>query len=488
MKVLYRLVDIVKRVKYLKIKGVSFPMIDLTPNLDSQSSKPLYIQLYTYIKEEIKGRSLAPHTKLPSKRKLASHLQISQNTIEAAYEQLVAEGYIETLPRKGFFVCEVEPSLITVESPLPYVEEKSYRNQDFTYDFTNTGIDTEAFPFGIYRKLSNDVLRKDNEKVLLLGHPQGEWELREAIAKYLFESRGVRCSPSQIVIGAGTPYLLGKVFQLLEGSIFAVENPGYHRKLVSFEKKPEEVKMIPLDQDGLVLSKLEESKANVAIVTPSHQFPCGMIMPIARRMQLLKWAEQKENRYIIEDDYDSEFRYTGKPIPALQGLDANEKVIYIGTFSKALLPSLRVSYMVLPKPLVQTYQTDFFFYTQSVSRVDQEILSRFIQEEHWEKHIHKMRVVYQKKRNVLVSAISTYFPKSVEVIGQDSGLHILLRPNNEMTEAELISQAAKYSIKVYPVSTFGEFDNGTVLLGFAILTEEKIQEAIQLLSEAWFEN
>ncbi|MBM7587904.1 GntR family transcriptional regulator/MocR family aminotransferase [Bacillus pakistanensis] len=461
-------------------------MIDLTPNLDSQRNEPLYIQLYNYIKDEIKGRSLAPHTKLPSKRKLASHLQISQNTIEAAYEQLVAEGYIETLPRKGFFVCEVEPSLITGESPLPYVEEKSYRNQNYICDFTNTGIDTGAFPFAIYRKLANDVLRKDNENVLLLGHPQGEWALREAIAKYLFESRGVRCSPSQIVIGAGTPYLLGKVFQLLKESVFAVENPGYHRKLVAFEKSLEEVKMIPLDQDGLVLSKLEESQANVAIVTPSHQFPCGMIMPITRRMQLLKWAEQEENRFIIEDDYDSEFRYTGKPIPALQGLDANEKVIYIGTFSKALLPSLRVSYMVLPKPLVQTYQQDFFFYTQTVSRVDQEILSRFIQEEHWEKHIHKMRVVYQKKRNVLVSAIATYFPTSVEVIGQDSGLHILLRPNNGMTEAELISQAAKQRIKVYPVSTFGEFDNRTVLLGFAILSEEKIQEAIQLLSDAWF--
>jgi GntR family transcriptional regulator/MocR family aminotransferase len=203
-------------------------------------------------------------------------------------------------------------------------------------------------------------------------------------------------------------------------------------------------------------------------------------------MQLLNWADAKEERYIIEDDYDSEFRYSGKPIPALQGLDSNEKVIYMSTFSKALLPSLRISYMVLPKSLIQMYQRDCFFYPQTVSRIDQDIIKKFLQDGYWERHIQKMRVIYRKKRDALVSSISKYFPEFVEIIGQDSGLHLLIRPNNGMTEKELIEQAAQYSIRVYPVSAYGKSDDKTVLLGFAILSEEEIYKAIQLLAKAWF--
>ncbi len=462
-------------------------MLELTPELDVYSEKPLYMQLYDYIKTEMKAGKLTPHTRLPSKRKLARHLQISQNTIEAAYGQLVAEGYIEALPRRGYFVCEVEQNIFNTERNVPYVEEKPHRDREYIYDFSHTGVDARSFPFDLYRKLASEVLRIENQQVLMLGHPQGDFDLREAIAKYMYESRGVRCSPSQIIIGSGTQHLMRILFQLLQGSIFAVENPGYHHKLVTFEKGSGDVIMIPLDQDGIIVSNLEESHANVVCVTPSHQFPCGMTMPISRRIQLLNWAEKKEGRYIIEDDYDSEFRYSSKPIPALQGLDSNEKVIYMSTFSKAMLPSLRISYMVLPKPLIELYQREYFFYTQTVSRIDQDILRRFLQEGYWEKHIHKMRVIYHRKRDVLVSAISTYFPDSVEIIGQDSGLHILVRTNNGMTEQELIEQAAKYSIKVYPVSTYGKHDNKTVLLGFAILPEEEIQEAVQLLVKAWFQ-
>lgn len=461
-------------------------MLELTPKLDVQSNEPLYVQLYNYIKEEMKTGKLMPHTKLPSKRKLARYLRISQNTIEAAYGQLVAEGYIEAVSRKGYFVCEVEQSVFDINRSIQYIEEKPHWDRDYRFDFSNTGVDARSFPFGLYRKLASEVLRMENQHLLMLGHPQGELELREAIAKYMYESRGVRCSPSQIIIGSGTQYLIKLLFQLLQGSIFAVEDPGFHRKLVIFEKGREYVKMIPLDQDGIILSHLEESGANVAFVTPSHQFPCGMVMPISRRMQLLTWAERKQDRYIIEDDYDSEFRYSGKPIPALQGLDSNENVIYMSTFSKALLPSLRISYMVLPKKLITMYQKEYFFYTQTVSRIDQNILRRFLQEGYWEKHIHKMRVVYQKKRDILVSTISIYFPKSVKIIGQDSGLHILVQPNNGMTEQELIEQAAKYNIKVYPVSAYGKCDNKTVLLGFAMLSEKEIQDAILLLAKAWF--
>lgn len=462
-------------------------MLELTPNLNTKSKIALYVQLYEYIKKEIKDGTIPAFTKLPAKRKLASYLQVSKNTVEAAYEQLLAEGYIESASRKGYFVCEIE-QMIYVEGSEAKVEEVSFREENYTFDFTQTGVDTDTFPFTTYRKLINDVWEPHNNELLFLGHPQGELSLREEIASYLYESRGVRCSASQIVLGAGTQILVKLLFQLLKGSNYAVENPGYHRKMVVFEQGEKKVQILSLDRDGICMTDLENSDANVVFVTPSHQFPYGMIMPITRRTQLLQWAKKEEDRYIIEDDYDSEFRYSGKPIPALQGLDTDGKVIYMGTLSKALLPSLRMSYIVLPKNVIKKYQKEYLFYTQSVSRMDQEVIRRFLNEGYWEKHIHKMRVVYRKKRDRLVFEIEKYFSNRVEVIGEDSGLHILLQVHNGMREEELIKEAVKYSIKIYPVSTYykdGTAPENVVLLGFAILSEEEIAKAIQLLHKAW---
>ncbi|MBJ8084005.1 PLP-dependent aminotransferase family protein [Bacillus cereus group sp. N14] len=463
-------------------------MLELTPNLNTKSKIALYVQLYEYIKKEIKDGTIPAFTKLPAKRKLASYLQVSKNTVEAAYEQLLAEGYIESASRKGYFVCKIE-QMIYVERSEAKVEEVSFQEENYKFDFTQTGVDTDTFPFTTYRKLINDVWQPHNNELLFLGHPQGELSLREEIANYLYESRGVRCSASQIVLGAGTQILVKLLFQLLKGSNYAVENPGYHRKMVVFEQGEKKVQMLSLDRDGICMAELENSDANVVFVTPSHQFPYGMIMPITRRTQLLQWAKKEEDRYIIEDDYDSEFRYSGKPIPALQGLDTDGKVIYMGTLSKALLPSLRMSYIVLPKNLIKKYQKEYLFYTQSVSRMDQEVIRKFLNEGYWEKHIHKMRVVYRKKRDRLVFEIEKYFSNRVEVIGEDSGLHILLQVHNGMREEELIKEAAKYSIKIYPVSTYykdGTAPENVVLLGFAILSEDEIAKAIQLLHKAWY--
>ncbi|AUD24167.1 PLP-dependent aminotransferase family protein [Bacillus cereus group sp. BC251] len=463
-------------------------MLELTPNLNMNSKKALYVQLYEYIKKEIKDGTISAFSKLPAKRKLADYLQVSKNTIEAAYEQLLAEGYIESISRKGYFVCKIE-QMMDVEGSEAEVEEIPFREGNYTFDFTQTGVDTNTFPFTTYRKLINDVWQPHNNDLLFLGHPQGELSLREEIANYLYESRGVRCSASQIVLGAGTQILVKLLFQLLKGSNYAVENPGYHRKMVVFEQGEKKVQMLSLDRDGICMADLENSDANVVFVTPSHQFPYGMIMPITRRTQLLQWAKKAEDRYIIEDDYDSEFRYSGKPIPALQGLDTDGKVIYMGTLSKALLPSLRMSYIVLPKNLIKKYQKEYLFYAQSVSRMDQEVIRKFLNEGYWEKHIHKMRVVYRKKRDRLVFEIEKYFSNHVEVIGEDSGLHILLKVHNGMREEELIKEAAKHSIKIYPVSTYYKADTApenVVLLGFAILSEEEIEQAVQLLNIAWF--
>ncbi|MEX5850930.1 PLP-dependent aminotransferase family protein [Staphylococcus saprophyticus] len=463
-------------------------MLQLTPNFDIQSKDPIYIQLYSYIQQEIKKKRLLPEMKLPSKRKLSQHLCVSQNTVESAYGQLVAEGYLKALPRKGYYICDIEEEDFNINYQNPqYVEEKLNNNDVYTYDFAYTGVDPESFPFNLYRKLVNEIFQSDNKQILQLGHPQGELYLRRAIADYIYEARGVKCYPSQIVIGSGTQTLMKILFLLLPKSKFAVEDPGYHRKMMLFEKEANQVEFIPIDSEGMLVSHLIKSDANVAIVTPSHQFPSGMIMPVSKRLQILKWAKEQKDRYIIEDDYDSEFRYSGKPVPALQGLDTGENVIYMGTFSKLLLPSLRISYMVLPISLINIYQEDFFFYAQTVSRIDQNILKEFLNRGHWEKHIQKMKVVYRKKRDVLITAISKHFPESVEVIGEDSGLHLTLRLNNGMTEQEAIDQAAKFGVKVNSVSEYGENDGQTVLLGFAVLSIEQIKAAVKLLEKAWFE-
>ncbi|MBF0705819.1 PLP-dependent aminotransferase family protein [Alkalihalobacillus hwajinpoensis] len=462
-------------------------MWQLTPNLNGESKDPLYIQLYLYIKHEIKSGSLVPDMKLPSKRKFAQHLSVSQNTVETAYGQLVAEGYIESRPRKGYFVSPIDEENFSLPRDVHHVEEKPCKHHGYTYNFAYTGVDFESFPLSLYRKLMNEVLRSDNKEIFQLGHPQGEFELRKLLSEYVYEARGVRCSPSQIIIGSGTQTLLKLLFQLLPHSKFAVEDPGYHRKVTLFEKKETQVELIPIDSDGMLFSNLKGSSADVAIVTPSHQFPCGMIMPVSRRLQLLKWAREEEDRYIIEDDYDSEFRYSGKPIPALQGLDTGENVIYMGTFSKALLPSLRISYMVLPASLIKTYQNEFFFYTQTVSRIDQKVLKKFLKRGHWERHIQKMKMIYRKKRDVLIDEIAQYFPETVEVIGQDSGLHLMLRLNNGMTEQEAIDRAAKLGIKVNAVSEYGKNDGQTVIMGFAVLTTEQIKAGVKLLAKAWFD-
>lgn len=468
-------------------------MIELTPVLNSTSQTPLYVQLYEYIKQEIKVGTISSGTKLPSKRKLASYLKLGQNTVEAAYHQLMAEGYIESVSRTGFFVCNVQQNMLyseqnTIErmTKRDTKPEKAYR-----FDFNHIGVDLHHFPYAVYRKLINEIVQPENAPFLLIGDVQGELSLRTEIARYLYQSRGVRCSPEQILLGSGTQHLLTLLCQLVTNKKFAMEDPGYHRVRVVLEGNGALLTPIPLDENGIDVSRLEQSSADVVYVTPSHQFPCGMVMPISRRMQLLRWAAQKEGRYIIEDDYDSEFRYTGKPIPSLQGLDTEEKVIYISTFSKALMPSLRVSYMVLPLPLLEHYRQSHALYTQTVSRLDQEILRKFMVNGYWDKHVNKMRILYRKKRDALVSSLLRFFPDNTEIIGQDSGLHILLRVNNGMSEEELLGKAAQKGIKVYPASIYyanqkSQHSSPMIVLGFATLTEEEIKAAVPLLYEAYF--
>ncbi|MCY8235551.1 PLP-dependent aminotransferase family protein [Priestia endophytica] len=310
------------------------------------------------------------------------------------------------------------------------------------------------------------------------------------MARYLYQSRGVECSENQIIIGAGTQYLLSMLCKIVGRElVYGIEEPGYNRVRFIFKEYGQVVKPIPLDQNGINVTHLKDSKVKVVYVTPSHQFPLGMVMPISRRLELIEWAKETGG-YIIEDDYDSEFRYEGKPIPSLQSLDSNEKVIYMGTFAKSLIPSLRLSYMVLPSKLLIEYNKHFIGYVQTVSRLHQHTLKLFIETGQWSRHLNKVRNIYKKKHNALLTAIRAHMDGKVKVMGSGAGLHVLLEPKNNMTERELIDKARKQGVLVYPVSTFYDQpphqECPQILLGFAGLDENGINEGVQLLSKSWF--
>ncbi len=465
-------------------------MIELTPALEYRSEQPLYIQLAIYIKQEILSGRIKPREKLPSKRNLSNYLGVSGNTIQSAYDQLCAEGYVESKPRKGLFVTTFEDDL-TSNQKYPYKAATNFEpvQANVKIDFNSGKVDLEHFPYATWRKLTIQSLYQDHGALFYTGHPQGELLLREQIAKHLFSSRGVRCTANQIIIGAGSQVLMGLLCLLIgKEPIYALENPGFHRTRITIQDLGIQTIPIPLDPAGINIKQLKNSEASVVYVTPSHQFPYGMIMPIPRRMELLKWAED-QNGYIIEDDYDGEYRYKGKPIPSLQGLDTKGKVVYLGTFSKSLIPSIRISYMVLPSTLVTKYHEHFTVYKQSVSRLHQDTLYRFMNDGHWQSHLNKMRTLYRKKHATLLSAIQNYLGDKVDVIGENSGLHIVLEVKNNMKEDQLISMAMSVGVKVYPLSIyyqgFKEDLGSSVLLGFGGLSESEIDTGIQLLKEAW---
>ncbi len=464
-------------------------MNELTINLNTKLHIPLYEQIYHYIKEEICSGRLGCGEKLPSTRALAKHLDVSRSTVETAYEQLLSEGYIETIPCKGVYVSELEGLYRHVVDQEKREEKRIQNRKTYRYDFSPNGIDLQSFPYNTWRKISREVLNNTETELLKSGESQGEATLRYAIQKYLYQSRGVNCEIEQIVVGAGNEYLLMLLGMILgTKKKVAFENPTYKRAYRLFEKLSYTVTTVDMDKYGMKVDQLRASEADMAYVMPSHQYPLGIVMPIKRRTELLRWASEVEGRYIIEDDYDSEFRYKGKPIPALQGYDIDSKVIYLGTFSRAIAPAIRVSYMVLPTTLVETYRKQCEFLSCTVPKMDQMILQKFMETGSFERHLNKMRAIYKNRRDVLLSNLKPLAGKC-QITGEHAGVHLLLRFVNRKTEQELIELAEQHNIKVYGLSTYDtehrEEEGATILLGFANLKEEDIIEATKLLCEIW---
>jgi len=468
-------------------------MNDLTISLDVHASVPLYEQIYHYIKNEIQNGGLPFKERLPSSRKLADYLQVSRTTVNMAYDQLIAEGFIEAVPHRGYFVCDLEGLVhikptITQDTGEPVSGEEVYQ-----FDFSPHGVDLNSFPHNAWRKLSKELLQEEDKYMFRLGDPQGERKLRETIAVYLHQARGVNARPEQIIVGAGNDFLLLLLCSMFGGSMkIAMESPTYRKAYDLLRNFSNDVRIVEMDESGMRVEQLEKTGAWLAYVMPSHQYPLGTVMPVKRRMQLLRWAStggDGEERYIIEDDYDSEFRYKGKPIPALQGYDRDDRVIYIGTFSKSIAPSIRVSYLVLPMRLMDLYRARAGNISSPGSRVDQMRIAGFLNQGYYERHLNRMRAVYRSRHDVLLEELKA-FRGICRVRGENAGVHLLLTFTNGMTEEEAIHRAAAQGVRVYGLSGYyvGEARKpaqDTVILGYANLSEQEIREAAGRLRAAW---
>ena len=444
----------------------------------------LYMKIYNSFVNDIKSGKLPPHSKLPSKRELCALWGVSQSTVETAYGILQAEGYIYSVPKSGFFAGDLVQLSPPVKVAKP-VEKKENSDPRLFCRLSTNGADISVFPFSSWAKITKETVY-NNPGLLSRGESCGDIELRRELCSFLYKYRGVVCTPEQIIVGAGMDYLLDIILRLLpKDTVFGLENPGYQATYGVIEASGRKTVPINLDENGMSVLSLSESGADVAYITPSHQFPMCITMPASRRLQLLKWASEKEGRYIIEDDYDSEFRYAFRPIPAMQGMDEHGKVIYIGTFSRGLAPSIRVAYMVLPPHLLSAYDKASKYMSSTVSRFEQHTLCRFISDGLYSRHLRRAGNLYGQKQALLREKLKQIPDLTVQ--GDEAGLHFLVKINR-MSEKDMVSLAEKEGVGVSGLSRFWRGDgcpDGIVLIGFAGPDIDTLTEAARRLSQAW---
>ncbi len=470
-------------------------MRELSVELSAESDRPLYEQIYEGIKKEIIRGNLKEGERLPSTRYFAGYLEVSRSTVELAYDQLVSEGYILSEACRGYFVCDIgelcDLEESDVEKKTERMQEKTKdtvkKRQEYRYDLSPDSVDLSYFPFKEWSNITRELLLDQGDRLLMSGNPAGDENLRESIAKYLHRVRGVNCRAGQIIIGAGNEYLQMLLSQILGNrQKIAMENPTYLPAYLTFKNLGYEVTPVKLDQDGICISSLEEAGADVAYVMPSHQFPTGVVMPMRRRLQLLSWAMAGEDRYIIEDDYDSEFRYRGKPIPSLQGNDRLGKVIYLGTFSRSIAPALRVSYMVLPEKLLERYRERCGFYASTVSRILQNTLYEFMERGYFERNLNKMRRIYKKRHELLIDCLKQC-EWCRDIFGEHSGLHLLVRTDPKLSEKQILEGCGKEGILIrglseYDITKKERGKDPVLILGYGALKEEEIPGAVDGIS------
>lgn len=427
----------------------------ITYTFTNTGSDSLYEYLYKCIKNDILQGTIKAGEKLPSKRTFAKNLGISVITVENAYEQLIAEGYIYSIPKKGFYVTdlkkEVETEKKTVTREMvPITGGES----GYFADFTSNQTQSELFPFTVWTRMIREVLGENQIQLMTNPPCGGIYPLREAIAKYLKEFRDMTVLPEQIIIGAGTEYLYGLLIQLLgREKVYAVENPGYRKIAKIYRSWKVACEYIDMDEDGVRIEELQRKQVDILHISPSHHYPTGIVMPVSRRYELLGWASKSSRHYIIEDDYDSELRLGGQPIPTMQSIDVSDRVIYMNTFTKTLASTVRISYMILPPPLLEQFYERLSFYSCSVSNFEQYTLGKFIEEGFFEKHINRLRNHYHKKRDALLTAIrNSRLGDCVCISGEEAGVHFLMEIQTEKEEEEFLAAAQARGIRLSPLS------------------------------------
>lgn len=418
---------------------------------------PLYEQVYRYIKEDIVNGNLKPGEKLPSKRAFAHNHGISTITIQNAYDQLTSEGYIYTLPRKGYYVADVgEMAAVSRKGNISLDIKMPLQPPQYETDLSSNKINPDNFPFSVWARLSRRILSEKSREFMEVSPTGGIYELREAIAEHLKSFRGMLVDPDQIIIGAGTEYLYGLLVQLLgNGKEYCIENPGYKKLVKIYGQYQIKCRYASMDEKGITVEELRRCGADIAHICPNHHFPTGITMPASRRYEVLAWANEQKGRYIIEDDYDSEFRTNGRPIPTLFSIDACEKVIYMNTFSKSLTPTIRISYMILPVHLANQFYRRLSFYSCTVSNLEQYTLASFIKMGYFEKHINRMRLYYSRQRRKLLEALeASSLMEICRIRENESGLHFLIQLDTPLSPEQAEHRLQKEGIRLQALSDF----------------------------------
>lgn len=459
-------------------------------SLSSSHSKYKYRQIYKSLKDMIIAGKIPQNYKLPSKRALAKDLKVSVNSVATAYEQLIAEGYVYTVEKKGYYTEAINTYNTgdMHEKELPDSLEENNIQKRYQYSLSHMTVNSSFFPYKKWMSFQKEVIKEHQLDISQLNHPQGPIEVREAIKNLISVTRGISCYPEQIVIGTGTQPLISQFIDIFEEEVnVGIENPGYSRVRDMLTDKGINVMDIPLDSEGVDIEKMEAANVSIQFLTPSHQFPLGIIMPISKRIDLLNWVSEKDGRYIIEDDYDSEFKYSTDNIPSLQSLDKYQKVIYVGTFSKTLLPSFRISYMILPLELLEKYKERYRYWLQGNDSLQLYTLKYFIESGEYSRHVKKMNNYYEKNRTILIDTLRNHFKENIEIVDVPAGLHFIAKFKTGKSYEDIKARAEDFSLELYDIR---RFSTGYVadddkwkeyVLGFANLDSEEVDKIVKIL-------
>ena len=449
--------------------------------LDPKSKTPLYEQLYRALKEDILRGEIAGGEKLPSKRALSEHLNISCITVENAYNQLVTEGYLVSRPRSGYYAETLEALPKLRSAAVPAVPAMVTPPPSPSAD---------QFPFSIWARLMRGVLLDQHDTLLQLPPNNGLSELRCAIAGMLRRSRGMEVNPDCIVLGAGAEYLYNILIQLLgREQVFGVENPGHQKLRQVYAANCVSMNYIGLDENGVNMEALQGSQTTVLHISPSHQYPTGLVTPIGRRSQIMAWLSASPDRWLVEDDYDSEFRFSGRVIPTMYSMDTIGRVIYMNTFSKTITPALRISYMILPPALMARYRERLGFYSCTVPSFEQLTLARFLDEGYFEKHVSRMRRHYRILRDQFLDLLQNS-PQAhkMTIQGQEAGLHFLLKLETALPDEVLVARLAQGGVRAASLSKYEtglqtEQVRGRVVISYSDLAEADLPRVMAILEQ-----